>query len=131
MTGMECFLETFHLQPYELFEERLKGSKLLEVLRRARSADQAGLYIESRMLLEEALQLATADPALEGLILEMARSARPADPGGGNYGGNYGGGNYGGQQSGGQQSSSDDGCSDCVTGACLGLLLQAICEGGC
>ncbi|MDI9485949.1 MAG: hypothetical protein QM372_10835 [Bacillota bacterium] len=126
MTGIECFLEIFPAQSLELIEDKLRGTKLLEAIRKAYQADEAGMYLESRMLLEEAYQIAVENPAYEDLILEMARSARPADPGGGNYGGgNYGGGGH--QQSSGGDSDLDD----CLKGACLGLLLQAICEGGC
>jgi len=115
------FLRNISSPVLELIEDKLRGTKLLEAIRKAYQADEAGMYLESRMLLEEAYQIAVENPAYEDLILEMARSARPADPGGGNYGG-------GGHQ---QSSGGDSDLDDCLKGACLGLLLQAICEGGC
>lgn len=126
MTGVECFLQIFPKQSLEVIEEKLQGTKLLDEVRKAYQADQEGLYLESKRHLEQAWQIAIETPAYEDYILELARSARPADPGGGNYGGGYQQPQY---NSGGGGGDSD--VDDCLKGACLGLLLQAICGGGC
>jgi|LSQX01.1.fsa_nt_gb hypothetical protein len=114
------------MQSLEMIEEKLQGTSLLDAVRKAYQADEAGMYLESKMHLEEAWQIAIENPTYEDLILELARGARPADPGGGNYGGNYGGRQQP-QYSGGGGDEADD----CLKGFCLGLLLQAICQGGC